>query len=149
MRRRNLQDRQNPQGRRRKMFNKVILIGNLTRDPELRYTPQGTSVCSFGIAVNRRYKQGEETKEEVTFINVVVFGKQADTCGQYLNKGSAVLIEGRLQERRWETEDGQKRSRHEVVAQNVRFMSRKQGAADVEAGEMAPPPDETTELEPF
>lgn len=133
------------------MFNKIILIGNLTRDPELRYTPQGTSVCSFGIAVNRRYKQGEETKEEVTFINVVVFGKQADICGQYLNKGSAVLIEGRLQERRWETEDGQKRSRHEVVAQNVRFLSKKQGVADFEAerGVEVPPPDETTELEPF
>ncbi|MBI5097835.1 MAG: single-stranded DNA-binding protein [Nitrospirae bacterium] len=133
------------------MFNKVILIGNLTRDPELRYTPQGTSVCNFGIAVNRRYKQGDEVKDEVTFINVVVFGKQADTCGQYLNKGSAVLIEGRLQERRWETEEGQKRSRHEVVAQNVRFLSKKQGAADLEAsgGVEAPPPDETTELEPF
>ncbi|RJQ56521.1 MAG: single-stranded DNA-binding protein [Nitrospiraceae bacterium] len=129
------------------MFNKVILIGNLTRDPELRYTPQGTSVCNFGIAVNRRYKQGEETKEEVTFINVVSFGKQADTCGQYLNKGSSVLVEGRLQERRWETEDGQKRSRHEVVAQSVRFLSRKQGAADLETE--TPPPDETTELEPF
>jgi single-strand DNA-binding protein len=133
------------------MFNKIILIGNLTRDPELRYTPQGTSVCNFGIAVNRRYKQGDEVKEEVTFINVVVFGKQADTCGQYLNKGSAVLIEGRLQERRWETEDGQKRSRHEVVAQNIRFLSRKQGAADLEAGSgaEAAPPDETSELEPF
>lgn len=133
------------------MFNKVILIGNLTRDPELRYTPQGTSVCNFGIAVNRRYKQGDEVKDEVTFINVVVFGKQADTCGQYLNKGSAVLIEGRLQERRWETEDGQKRSRHEVVAQSVRFLSKKQGAADLEAtgGVEAAPPDETTELEPF
>jgi len=133
------------------MFNKIILIGNLTRDPELRYTPQGTSVCNFGIAVNRRYKQGDEVKEEVTFINVVVFGKQADTCGQYLNKGSAVLIEGRLQERRWETEDGQKRSRHEVVAQNIRFLSKKQGAADLEAGSgvEAAPPDETTELEPF
>lgn len=133
------------------MFNKIILIGNLTRDPELRYTPQGTSVCSFGIAVNRRYKQGDETKEEVTFINVVVFGKQADTCGQYLNKGSSALIEGRLQERRWETEDGQKRSRHEVVAQSVRFLSKKQGAADLESGsgEESAPPDETTELEPF
>jgi single-strand DNA-binding protein len=133
------------------MFNKVILIGNLTRDPELRYTPQGTSVCNFGIAVNRRYKQGDEVKDEVTFINVVVFGKQADTCGQYLNKGSAVLIEGRLQERRWETEEGQKRSRHEVVAQNVRFLSKKQGAADLEAigGVEVAPPDETTELEPF
>jgi len=131
------------------MFNKVILIGNLTRDPELRYTPQGTSVCNFGIAVNRKYKQGEEMKEEVTFINIVVFGKQADTCGQYLNKGSSVLIEGRLQERRWETEDGQKRSKHEVVAQNIRFMSKKQGASDYSGGEMGHPPDETTDIEPF
>ncbi|NOZ69809.1 MAG: single-stranded DNA-binding protein [Deferribacteres bacterium] len=133
------------------MFNKVILMGNLTRDPELRYTPQGTSVCNFGIAVNRKYKQADEVKEDVTFINVVVFGKQADTCGQYLNRGSAVLVEGRLQERRWETEEGQKRSRHEVVAQNVRFLSRKHEAVDVDTlgGDMAPPPDETTDLEPF
>ncbi len=132
------------------MFNKVILIGNLTRDPELRYTPQGTSVCNFGLAVNRKYKQGEEMKEEVTFINIVVFGKQADTCGQYLNKGSSVLVEGRLQESRWETEDGQKRSKHEIVAQNIRFMSRKQGASDYNSGgETAPPPRETTDIEPF
>ena len=131
------------------MFNKVILIGNLTRDPELRYTPQGTSVCNFGLAVNRKYKQGEEMKEEVTFINIVVFGKQADTCGQYLNKGSGVLVEGRLQESRWETEDGQKRSKHEVVAQNIRFMPRKQGASDQGGGGTAPPPNETTDIEPF
>ncbi len=137
------------------MFNKVILIGNLTRDPEMRYTPQGTSVCNFGIAVNRKYKQGEEYKEEVTFVNIVVFGKQADTCAQYLNKGSSALIEGRLQERRWETEDGQKRSKHEVVAQSVRFMPRgSKGAASGGAssygggGEMMPP-DETTDIEPF
>jgi single-strand DNA-binding protein len=133
------------------MFNKVILIGNLTRDPELRYTPQGTSVCNFGIAVNRKYKQADEMKEEVTFINVVVFGKQADTCGQYLNKGSAVLVEGRLQERRWETEEGQKRSKHEVVAQSVRFLPRKSDSAGVSMpqGEMSVPPDETTDIEPF
>ena len=131
------------------MFNKVILIGNLTRDPELRYTPQGTSVCNFGLAVNRKYKQGEEMKEEVTFINIVVFGKQADTCGQYLNKGSSVLVEGRLQERRWETDDGQKRSKHEVVAQNIRFMSRKQAASDHSGGGTAPAPEETTDIEPF
>src|SRR3990170_400438 len=131
------------------MFNKIILIGNLTRDPELRYTPQGTSVCNFGIAVNRRYKQGDEVKDEVTFINVVVFGKQADTCGQYLNKGSAVLVEGRLQERRWETEDGQKRSKYKVVAQNVRFLSKKQGAGAVSETEDVAAPDETTDLEPF
>jgi single-strand DNA-binding protein len=139
----------------KKMFNKIILIGNLTRDPEMRYTPQGTSVCNFGIAVNRKYKQADEMKEEVTFINVVVFGKQADTCGQYLNKGSTVLVEGRLQERRWETDEGQRRSKHEVVAQNVRFLSRKQGVADVDsigggagAGEIVPP-NETTDVEPF
>lgn len=133
------------------MFNKIILIGNLTRDPEMRYTPQGTSVCNFGIAVNRKYKQGEETKEEVTFINIVVFGKQADTCGQYLNKGSSVLVEGRLQERRWETDEGQKRSKHEVVAQNVRFLSRRQaaGAAGTDAtGDMSIP-EEMTDIEPF
>jgi single-strand DNA-binding protein len=132
------------------MFNKIILIGNLTRDPEMRYTPQGTSVCNFGMAVNRKYKQGDEIKEEVTFINVVVFGKQADTCGQYLNKGSAVLVEGRLQERRWETEDGQKRSKHEVVAQIVRFLSRKQEPSDVDSltsAEIIPP--EETDIEPF
>ena len=131
------------------MFNKVILIGNLTRDPELRYTPQGTSVCNFGLAVTSPYKQGEEMKEEVTFINIVVFGKQADTCGQYLNKGSGVLVEGRLQESRWETEDGQKRSKHEVVAQNVRFLSKKQGDTAVSGHGDSTPPDETTNIEPF
>lgn len=133
------------------MFNKIILIGNLTRDPEMRYTPQGTSVCKFGIAVNRKYRQAEEMKEEVTFINVVVFGKQADTCGQYLNKGSSVLVEGRLQENRWETDEGQKRSRHEVVAQNVRFLSRKQsaGAASTNSSGDMQAPDEMTDIEPF
>jgi single-strand DNA-binding protein len=133
------------------MFNKVILMGNLTRDPEMRYTPQGTSVCSFGLAVNRRYKQGEETKEEVTFINIVVFGKQAETCGQYLNKGSAVLIEGRLRENRWETEDGQKRSRHEVIAENFRFLPRKQESSrgDSFGGGDFSVPSETTDIEPF
>lgn len=131
------------------MFNKVILIGNLTRDPEMRYTPQGTPVCSFGIAVNRRYKQGDESKEETTFVNVVVFGKQADTCGQYLNKGRMVLVEGRLQERRWETENGQQRSRHEVVAQSVRFFpKRAAGTVPLEIEDTALP-EETTEIEPF
>jgi single-strand DNA-binding protein len=133
------------------MFNRVILVGNLTRDPEVRYTPQGTSVCNFGIAVNRKFKQGDEAKEEVTFINVVVFGKQADTCGQYLNKGSSVLVEGRLKENRWETEEGQKRSRHEVVAQSVRFLSRRQGDASTTSSDhgASVPPEETTDIEPF
>ncbi len=107
-------------------YNKVILIGNLTKDPEIRYTPNGTAVASFRLAVNRRYKQGEEFKEEVCYIDIVVFGKQAENCGQYLNKGSGVIVEGRLQERRWDTEDGQKRSKHEVVAQTVRFLPKRQ-----------------------
>jgi single-strand DNA-binding protein len=117
----------------------------------MRYTPQGTTVCNFGLAVNRTYKQGDEKKEEVTFINIVVFGKQADTCGQYLSKGSPVLIEGRLRENRWETEEGQKRSRHEVVAENFRFMPKKQSADTgySSGGNVTPPPDETTDLEPF
>ncbi len=106
-------------------FNKVILIGNLTRDPEIRYTPNGTPVASFAIAVNRKYKQGEETKEEVSYIDIVVFGKQAENCSKYLGKGNGVLIDGRLQQRRWETDEGQKRSKHEVVAERVQFMPKK------------------------
>jgi single-strand DNA-binding protein len=106
-------------------FNKVILLGNLTRDPEVRYTPNGAAVASFAIAVNRKYKQGEETKEEVSYIDIVVFGKQAESCGQYINKGDSVLIDGRLQQRRWETEDGQKRNKVEVVAERVNFMPKR------------------------
>ncbi len=107
-------------------FNKVIMIGNLTKDPEVRYTPSGTAVANFGLAVNHRYKQGDEMKDEVCFIDIVVFGKQAENCGQYLSKGQGVIVDGRLQQRRWEADDGQKRSRHEVVAQSVRFLSKKQ-----------------------
>ena len=106
-------------------FNKVILIGNLTKDPEIRYTPNGTAVASFSIAINRKYKQGDELKEEVCYIDIVVFGKQAETCGQYIKKGNAIIVDGRLNQRRWETEDGQKRSKHEVVAQSVRFLSKR------------------------
>ncbi len=109
-------------------FNKVVLLGNLTRDPEVRYTPSGTAVASFAIAVNRRYKQGDETKDEVSYIDIVVFGKQAEACGQYLNKGDGILVDGRLQQRRWDDkETGQKRSKIEVVAQSVNFMPKRSG----------------------
>jgi single-strand DNA-binding protein len=118
-------------------FNKVILIGNLTKNPELRYTPSGTPVASFGLAVNRRYRQGEELKEEVCYVDIVVFGKQAEHCGQYLSKGNGVIVDGRLQQRRWETEDGQKRSKHEVVAQTVTFLPKRP-----EAGAEPGAPDE-------
>lgn len=123
-------------------YNKVILMGNLTRNPELRYTPSGTPVASFGLATNRRFKQGDELKEEVCFIDIVVFGKQAEHCGQYLSKGNGVIVDGRLQQRRWETEDGQKRSKHEVVAQSVTFLP-KRG----ESGEVAPPDEPSHEFE--
>jgi single-strand DNA-binding protein len=104
-------------------------MGNLTRDPEVRYTPNGSAVANFAIAVNRKYKQGDETKEEVSYIDIVVFGKQAENCGQYLNKGDAALIEGRLQQRRWDDKDtGAKRSKVEVAAQSVTFMPKRQSS---------------------
>lgn len=103
-------------------FNRVILIGNLTRSPELRYTPSGTPVGSFGLAVNRRFKQGDELKEEVCYVDIVTFGKQAENAAKYLSKGSKATIEGRLQQRRWETEAGEKRSKHEVVAENILYL---------------------------
>ena len=107
-------------------FNKIILIGNLTRNPELRYTPSGTPVANFGLAVNRRFRQADDQKEEVCYVDIVVFGKQAEHCGQYLSKGDGAIIDGRLQQRRWETEDGQRRSKHEVVAQSVTFLTKSQ-----------------------
>jgi len=129
------------------MYNKVILIGNLTKDPELRYTPQGTPVASFRLAVNYRYKQADEAKQETTFIDNVVFGKQAESCSKYLNKGSSVLVEGRLQERRWES-NGQQRSKFEVIAQSVTFLSKRGGTQEQVEGDTIPP-EETTDLEPF
>ena len=131
------------------MFNKIILVGNLTKDPEVRYTPAGTPVTNFRIAVNHVYKQNNEVKKDTMFIDIVTFGKQAETCGQYLSKGGSVLVEGRLQERRWETEDGQQRSKYEVVAQSVRFLSKKQGLPSDLSAQAEAPPDETTDIEPF
>ncbi len=106
-------------------LNKVFLIGNLTRAPELRYTPSGTAVADLRLAVNRNYTtQGGEKREETAFLTVVVWGKQAEACGEYLDKGSPILVEGRLQTRDWETKDVQKRTMVEVVADRVQFMGR-------------------------
>jgi len=113
-------------------LNKVFLIGNLTRDPELRYVPSGTPVATFGLAVNRRFvtQQGEK-KDEVCFVRVVVFGKQAESCSQHLSKGRLVFIEGRLQYRSWE-QDGQKRNSLDVVAERVQFLGGPKGAVDMD-----------------
>ncbi|MBL7157200.1 MAG: single-stranded DNA-binding protein [Candidatus Omnitrophica bacterium] len=113
-------------------LNRVFLMGNLTRDPELRYVPSGTAVASFDIAINRVYNtQSGEKKEETSFVKVVVWARRAEVCAEYLTKGSPVFVEGRLRSRSWETQDGQKRSAIEVVANNVQFMrspSRQKGA---------------------
>ncbi|MDD5042848.1 MAG: single-stranded DNA-binding protein [Candidatus Omnitrophica bacterium] len=104
-------------------YNKVLLMGNLTKDPELRYTPQGTAVANLRMAVNRKYRsKDQELKEEVCFITAVVWNKQAETCNQYLRKGSGVFVEGRLQSRSWEDNAGAKRSVIEVRAERVQFM---------------------------
>jgi single-strand DNA-binding protein len=105
-------------------FNKVFLIGNLTKDPELRYTPQGTAVVNLRLAVNRKYRdRNQEMKEDVCFVTVVVWDRQAESSNQYLHKGSPVFIEGRLQSRSWEDNSGQKRNVLEVRAERVQFLS--------------------------
>jgi len=111
-------------------YNKVLLMGNLTKDPELRYTPQGTAVANLRLAVNRKYRtKDQELKEEVCFITAVVWNKQAETCNQYLHKGSSVFVEGRLQSRTWEDNTGAKRSVIEVRAERVQFMGAPGGGA--------------------
>src|SRR5580658_5622451 len=103
-------------------FNKVLLIGNLTRDPEVRYTPKGTAVGDLAIAINDSYKAQDGTiKETVTYVDIEVWGRQAETCKQYLTKGRPVFIEGRLKLDQWEQE-GQKKSRMKVVAERVQFL---------------------------
>jgi len=104
-------------------LNKVFLIGNLTRDPELRYVPSGTAVATFDLAVNRTYNtQTGEKKDETTFMRIVVWARRAEVCAEYLTKGSPVFVEGRLRSRSWEGKDGQKRSTIEVVANNIQFL---------------------------
>ncbi len=115
-------------------LNKVFLIGNLARDPELRYIPSGTAVATFTVATGRAYTMASgEKREETCFVRCVAWARQAELCGEYLSKGSPVFVEGRLQSRSWETPDGQKRSIIEVVIQNIQFL----GKVPREAGELA------------
>lgn len=115
-------------------INVVILVGRLTRDPELRYTPGGTAVTSFGLAVNNRRKVGEEWKEEPCFVDIKVFGRMAETTSEFLSKGRQVAIEGRLSYSKWE-KDGQTRTKLEVTANNVQFLGQGQQGR---GGERAP-----------
>ncbi len=117
-------------------FNKVILVGNLTRDPEVRNTPSGTAVTDIGLAVNNRWfdKQANSWREDPVFIDVTLWARQAEVAGEYLSKGSQILIEGRLQLDQWEDrETGQKRSKLKVVGENMRMLgSRKDRVAEVQ-----------------
>src|SRR5712691_4654783 len=121
-------------------LNKVLLMGNLTRDPEVRYTPKGTAVAELGIAVNRIYTgENGEKREEVMFVDVTVWGRTAENVGEYLKKGRPVFIEGRLQLDSWEDkQSGQKRNKLKVVADNVQFLGSRGGSGGgAEEGEQA------------
>ena len=105
-------------------FNKVILLGNICKEPEARYTPQGTAVINITLGINRKYKSGEELKTEATFVPVVIWGKTAEVVGKYCHKGDPLMVEGRIQTRFWE-KDGQKQFKTEVVAENIQLMGNK------------------------
>ena len=108
-------------------FNKVILLGNLTRDPELRTLPSGSQVAVFSLAINRRFKTSQgEPKEETCFVDVDIFGKLAEICGKYVHKGDMLLVEGRLKQDTWE-KDGQKRSKLKVIGTGIQLMPKSAG----------------------
>ena len=124
-------------------FNKVILLGNLTRDPEVRYTPKGSAVCDLGLAVNRNYTlDNGEKREEVTFVDVVLWARLAEIAGEYLKKGRPVFIEGRLQMDSWDDkQSGQKRTKLRVVGETMQLLgSRPSGAGGADAPEAERPP---------
>ena len=141
-------------------FNKVILMGNLTRDPEMRYTTSGTAIANISLAVNRKwYNEARELQEEVTFVTVDAFGKQAETIGQYFKKGNPIFLEGRLHQDQWvDKQTGEKRSRLKVVLRNFQFLpsgqsregtsppSPRQAAADTEP--QRPPQNQPQRLQP-
>ena len=110
--------------------NTIIMTGNLTRKPEIRYTPSGTAITDFGLASNRYYGKGDDARDEVCFVDVTVFGSTAVAVASHLDKGRKVLVEGRLQFRRWETDTGGKRSKLEIVAEQVNFLGSKNGSGE-------------------
>jgi len=125
-------------------LNKVFLMGNLTRDPELRYTPSGLGIASFGLAVNTpigRDDSGNQ-KTETLFVDVVSFGRQAETIAEYLKKGSPVFIEGRLRFRSWEDNNGNKRSKHEIVLNSFQFLSYKTKSSEAAGSDVAAPAED-------
>jgi len=128
-------------------YNKVIMVGNLTRDPQLSALPSGTNVCEFGLAVNRKWKADGKDGEDVCFIDCRLYGKQAETFNQYMAKGREVLVEGRLQLDVWEGKDGQKRSKHRINVQSFTFMGKKADQPPempAQTNQPQPPPEAPT-----
>ena len=110
-------------------FNRVIVAGNLTRDPQLSYTPNNTTVCEFGLAVNRRWRDRDgNSKEEVCYLDLTAYGRQGEVINQYMSKGRPLLVEGRLRYNQWTNKEGQKRSKLDVVVENFTFLGGGQGA---------------------
>jgi single-strand DNA-binding protein len=117
-------------------YNRIILVGNLTRDPQLSYTPANTAVCKFGIATNHKWKDREgNAREEVCFVDCTVFGKAGETFNQYMSKGRSVLVEGRLEFQQWTTPEGEKRSKHAVWVENFTFLGSRGDDAGGRGGE--------------
>jgi single-strand DNA-binding protein len=127
-------------------LNRIILIGNLTADPEMRYTPSGTARTRFSIAINRQYKDSSgQLQEEVTFVPIVVWGSQAENCANYLSKGRSVAVDGRLRIDSFENAEGERRKVVEVVASNVQFLGGPR-SQDSQAGSVSsPPPSQANE----
>lgn len=124
-------------------YNRVILTGRLTKDPELRYSGGGKAVVQFGLAVNARRQNAGSQSEETSFFDIVVFGNQAEVCKKYLTKGRSVLVEGRLRQRTWTSEDGQKRRKVEIIANRVHFI----GTAQKEAQSIVEPVEDVPAVE--
>jgi len=114
-------------------LNRVCLLGRLTRNPDVRHSPDGTPVAALGLAVNNRIKRSDGSwQDDPCFVDVVVFGNQAEACAEYLNKGDPVLLEGRLQYRTWQDQQGNKRSKHEVIAFRVQFLLKPSPRSDAD-----------------
>ena len=139
-------------------YNRVLLMGNLTRNPEIRYTPSGTAVADLGLAVNESFKnKAGETVERTCFVDVVVWGRQAETAAEYLHKGSPAFVEGRLQLDQWETQEGEKRSKLRVRADRVQFLGAPGRGTEFADAPQHPPPgppdlpvaDDDDDIPPF
>lgn len=127
-------------------YNRVLLMGNLTRNPEIRYTPSGAAVADLGLAINENFKnKAGETVEQTCFVEVVVWGRQAETSAEFLHKGSSVFVEGRLQFDQWENQEGEKRSKLRVRADRVQFLGTPGKSTEVSAEPAASVPQEASE----